>query len=217
MEIIFEKPVIICIGGPPGSGKFEQGKLLSDLLMTNDQNLGCYDYDNGDGLRSMARNIEFTDYMKKILDVSMHMEGKTVPGAITTKGLTEFIFKTNDGKSHFILKGVFRTSHEPDLFVKFSNDYLSGHPRYFIRLSVSNETIQERINGRTDEQGIKRADDGKKKTIQKRINAYRWHTNLIYDEIKKDSSDFIFLDIDGEKSIEEVHKEILLKMFCADM
>ena len=202
-KITFKKRIIVCFGGPPGSGKDEQGDAFVSFLRTNSPNLGVNCCDNGEGLRNSAKNPEYTDYMKNILDDSINSEGKSVPGAITMSGITEFVFRTNTGNDHFILKGVFRTPHEPDLFAELAGDYLPGVDIFFIRLNVSDEIIWQRIGGNGRDG---RADDNAR-TTKNRIRVYREQTNPLYERIK-DHPNYIFLDIDAEPSIEEVHAEI---------
>lgn len=208
-KIIFKKPIVVCIGGPPSSGKDEQGKLLVDFLSNNNPNLNCYD--NGEGLRNTAKNSEYTEYMRGILCKSMNADGKTVPGSITISGLTDFIFRTNDGISQYVLKGVFRTPREPEMFVEFSNDYLPKCPRYFVRLNVRDHTIWRRLCVPR----FGRDDDADNETIKKRIKTYREQTNPIYEKIKN-NPDYIFFDIDGEESIQKVHEEIKSRIVATE-
>lgn len=200
---MFPEPCIFIIGGLPGSGKAEQGELLSKFLFRYNSKLSVMRYDNGNGLREAARSPDFMDHMKNILSKSINTIGETVPGAMTINRWTQFLLEQNDGKSHFILEGMFRTSYEPDLFVEFTDKYLPGVPRCFIRLNVSDDVIWKRIGG---EGRVDRTDDNAK-TIKNRIKVYQESTESIYDTIRGNPN-FIFLDIDAEPSIEKVHAEI---------
>ena len=213
-EIISRKRIIACFGGPSGCGKDEHGDRFADSFRVNSHcNILCYD--NGSGLRNIANNIRYTNHMKGILHNSIHVKGETVPGMVTISEIKEFIFKTNTGNESYIFKGPFRTPHEPDLFVEFTDKFLPRIPRYFVRINISDDVVRERLAKREDKDGNKRLDDLNKKTIEERIKQYREKTELIYDKISK-SSDFIFFDIDGDRNILDVQEDIRSEIIATE-
>ena len=201
-EKLFKEQIIVCLGGPPFSGKDKHGELLAKYIQDNTSLARTLYYDNGQGLRNTLRDERFTEHMKNILDKSMNTDGKTVPAMTTIRGLTEFLFGANDGNTHFILKGPFRNTEEPWLFIQFANEYFPKVPRYFIRLNISDDIIRQRFNSETRPN---RPDDVQEK-LEKRIEAYE-NTNEIYDGIVK-SPFFIPIDIDGNRDISEVQESI---------
>lgn len=201
-NIIFKKPIIVCFGGPPFSGKDEHGKRFMDFIYENTSVPRVLSYDNGQGLRDASKDESLTEHMRNILSKSMNTDGKTVQAMITIRGLTEFLFKNNDAKTHFVLKGLFRNPEEPSLFVDFTNEYFPAVKKYFIRLNIPEDVIRQRFK---EVKRSGRVDDEKDK-LEKRIMAYR-HTHWVYSGIKK-RSDFIFFDVDGNKDISDVQENI---------
>ena len=205
-EIVFEEQIIVCFGGPPFSGKDKHGELLAGYIQENTSLARTLYYDNGQGLRNTSKDRRFTKHMKNILDKSINTEGKTVPAMVTIRGMTEFLFNSNDGNTHFILKGVFRNPEESSLFVDFANEYFQNVPRYFIRLNISEDIIWNRFN----EKKRPGRNDDKKDKLKNRIRAYR-NTDDIYDEIE-DNTDFIFINIDVNRPIQDVQEDIRLRL-----
>lgn len=211
---MFKKTKIFIVVGGPGSGKKTQARMLTDYLLKDNPaiNVGCYD--NGESLRNATCDPKFTHYAKFLLSKSINTLGETVPGAITVNRWVQFLLENDYDNKHLVLQGMFRTPHEPDLFVEFTDKFFTGVPKYFIRLNVSDKVMLERLENRKDVNEVERSDDKDEKTRENRINVYK-KSNLIYDKVVENPN-FISLDIDGEQSPEEVRTEIKSRIVATE-
>lgn len=183
--------------GPQGSGKGTQVTLLKEYLSKNDNRPLVY-FTAGTGLRAFAAAEGYTHERVRPLIAG----GKLMPTFITTSLFSSRLIGSMHGNEHLILDGFPRTTDQiPDLDTALH--FYERQPTV-IYISLSDEVARQRLKmrGREDD-----TDEG----IQERL---RWsHDEAVaVNEWFKKNPYYNFVEIDGARSIEEIHKDILKEL-----
>ncbi|TSC54378.1 MAG: adenylate kinase [Microgenomates group bacterium LiPW_16] len=175
----------IIIMGIQGSGKSTQGNLLS-------KDLGVPYLSTGHIFRSIAQEkTKWGRYVKETLNA-----GILVPDEKVLPIVKEYLGKSEYCRG-WILDGFPRTLVQARRFGEEINRV--------IYLKVSDEEALKRLAYRNDQ--IR--EDDTTAAVKKRIDLYHKVTEPVIDFYKNRG---ILLEIDGERPIEEIHQEILVKL-----
>ncbi|MEM2121477.1 MAG: nucleoside monophosphate kinase [Candidatus Woesearchaeota archaeon] len=215
-ELNISDKKIIIISGPQGSGKDTQSILLSNKL-------GIPQFSMGELLRQRAKKHDKLGIkIKKLLTT-----GRLLPIEIVTKILFERLRK-KDCKNGFILNGYPRSIEQykaiEDRGIK---------PKVVLLIKISEKEIIKRLSKRMQcpKCGkpfiienynpkkpplcdickvplVKRSDDTPK-AIRERIKVYKKETIPVMKIYEKQG---LVIKINGEQSINEVHKEIIKRL-----
>lgn len=170
----------IVLIGIQGSGKSTQGNLLSEKI-------GVPYLSTGHIFRELAKErTEIGRYIKETMAA-----GYLIPDDKTLEIVDEYLGR-EEYKSGYILDGFPRTVVQAEAF-KEPIDKV-------IYLKVSDQEALRRLTGQKDRP------DANSKAIQKRIELFHTLTEPVIDFYRKKE---ILLEVNGEKSIEEVHKDIV--------
>lgn len=182
-----ETQTVLVLLGPPASGK---GTQAVDLAKT----LSLPHISTGDLLRAnIANNTPLGQQAKTFMD-----KGQLVPSDLVLSMLFARI-EENDAKKGYILDGFPRTIDQAEALDK----HLSKNAKLIVlNLVVSDETITKRALGR------KRSDDTLE-VVQERLKAYHAQTAPLIEYYTKKG---LLKAVDGEKTPEEVQKELLEKL-----
>lgn len=173
----------IILIGIQGSGKSTQGNLLSKKLKIPYLSSGHI-------FREMAKEkTPLGRYIKETMNA-----GYLIPDDKTLEIVEEYLGHP-EYKKGYILDGFPRT-------VPQAKEFENGISAVFY-LKVSDKEALWRLAGR-DEEGIR--EDNTLKAIMKRIDQFHEKTEPVIDYYR---SKRILHEIDGEKTIEEIEKEIL--------
>lgn len=171
----------IILIGIQGSGKSTQGNLLSEKLKISYLSTGHI-------FREMAK--EHTPegrYIKETINA-----GYLIPDGKTMQIVEEYLSKSEYAPG-YILDGFPRTTKQAEEF----KDVID----YVFYLKVSDKEALWRLAGRDEER-----EDETLKAIKKRIELFHEVTEPVIDYYKNKG---ILIEIDGERTIEEIHKEIV--------
>ena len=171
--------------GIQGAGKSTQGNLLSEKLSIPYLSTGHIFREMAKGKTPLGR------YIKEIMNA-----GYLIPDEKTVEIVSEYL-KKQEYKDGYILAGFPRTIEQVK---KFQN----GVDKV-IYLKVSDREALWRLSYR---EGVGREDETLT-AIRKRIELFHTLTEPVLDFYRQNG---ILVEIDGEKSIEEIHKEILEKI-----
>lgn len=172
----------IILIGIQGAGKSTQGNILSEKL-------GIPYLSTGHIFREMAKEkTKLGRYIKEIMNA-----GYLIPDDKTVEIVKEYLQK-HEYVNGYIIDGFPRTVTQAEAF--------QNGAKKAIYLKVTDEEALRRISFRN---GAGRADETPK-AIAKRIESFHVHTEPVIDYYRKKS---MLIEVDGEKTIEEISREIL--------
>lgn len=178
----------IILIGIQGAGKSTQGNLLS-------QKLKIPYLSTGHIFRELAKeHTSLGRYIKETMNA-----GYLIPDKKTVEIVSEYLHRTEYEKG-YILDGFPRTLNQVKAF-KNGIDKV-------IYLNVSDKEALWRLSYRNGNGGEKREDDTLA-AIRKRIEIFHKFTEPVLDHYGQKG---MLIEIDGEKVIEEIHKEIIKKL-----
>lgn len=203
--------------GPPGSGKGTQAKLVV-------KKLDFQYFESGDILREKARE---RDALGQEIDRLIHQEGKYVPDEMMVEIVTNWITKAKLEQG-IVFDGFPRTLDQYQGLQKVLAEKESVIDQV-IYLKVSEEESVRRLSARRicprcdfefnlvtkppkkdelcdqcQKKLIQRQDDAPE-IIKKRLETYYQLTKPLVEFVRQQG---ILVEVDGERSIEEIHQDI---------
>jgi adenylate kinase len=178
----------IILIGIQGSGKSTQGNLLSEKLKIPYLSTGHIFREMSKEKTSLGR------YIKEVMNA-----GFLIPDGKTVHIVSEYL-KKPEYQDGYILDGFPRTLEQVE---KFANGV--GKVIY---LKVSDKEALWRLSYRNGDNGEGREDETLA-AIRRRIELFHKLTEPVLDHYAKRK---ILVEIDGEKSIQDIHREILKKI-----
>jgi adenylate kinase len=179
----------IILIGIQGSGKSTQGNLLSKELKIPYLSTGHI-------FREMAKEkTSLGRYIKEVMNA-----GFLIPDGKTVHIVSEYL-KKPEYQTGYILDGFPRTLEQVE---KFENGVSK-----VIYLKVSDKEALWRLSYRNGESGGEGREDETLAAIRRRIELFHKLTEPVLEHYKKRR---ILVEIDGEKEIAAIHKEILKKI-----
>ncbi len=182
--------------GRSGCGKGTQAKLLTDYLKKIDPKKDVLYIYTGDQFREFIKGKSETQKLSKVVYEAGGIEPEFLAIYMWVNVLVEKYTKNE----HLIFDGTPRKYHEAGALDSIINFYDLEKP-FVININISKEESIKRLLGRG------RIDDNKE-DIEKRL---LWYETDVLQAIGyyKDNLDYHFLQINGEHSIEEIHKDII--------
>ena len=179
----------IIIFGPPGAGKGTQSKFIANKFK-------MFQLSTGEFLRKEILNN--TEIGKKISTIIN--SGSLVSDDIVSD-LIERVISNSKYNNRIVFDGFPRSLNQANILDRLLKKY-KQKINIVLKLSVSLETIKKRILERKDLE--KRADDNEEIAI-KRYKTYEKSTEPVIEYYKKLN---LLKVIDGERSIDQINKEI---------
>jgi len=196
------KPETFIFIGRSGCGKGTQAELLKKYIEENDT--------SGRKIFYMEIGERFREFIKGNSFASGLSEEINKKGELQPEFLAVWIWANEfvnglKGNEHLIIDGTPRKPREAKVFDSAMRFFNRENPNV-IFVNVSREWAFDKLLKRG------REDDEKTGEINKRLD---WYENDVAPTVEffKNSSDYKFHDINGEQSIENVHNEIIKKVF----
>lgn len=181
--------------GIAGSGKGTQAKLLADLLKARDGSEVVY-ISPGVEYRKLIESGNYTASLVK----GPLTRGELLPGFLTDSIVAGVFISSLSHDKHIIADGYPRAVTQSVSFEAMMEFYKREDVKIiYIKLSEEEATKRNLLRGRSDdtEEGLK-----------KRFNEYK-NSVLPAMDYFKDKENYKIFSINGEQSVEDVHKDIL--------
>ena len=185
--------------GPSGCGKDTQARRLMEVLKKKDPQRGILYIETGKKFREFSEENTYTAQKTKEVITT----GGLMPVFLPIYMWTEELKNNFTGEEHLVFDGVSRRLTEANVLDSALKFYERQNPTV-VSFEVSDEWATKLMKGRG------RADDSDEE-IKKRLAWYRENTIPAIEYFKNDSN-YNFISIDGEHSIEEVQEQLLQKL-----
>lgn len=180
--------------GRSGCGKGTQAKLLADFLESQERKV-LY-IETGSLLREFVKEDNFSSR----LTGDVLKEGGLLPVFLPIWLWTQKLVRYFSGKEDLILDGMCRRPEE-SMALDSTFDFYKIEKRNIIVMNVSRDWSYARMMAR------KRADDTPEK-IKNRLDWYEEDTMPAIEYFRGKEA-FNFIEINGEQTIERVHKDVM--------
>jgi len=184
--------------GIVGSGKGTQVKLLTDFLKSHDGR-PCVYAGTGEGFRSI---VDSGSYAGELLKEKMH-KGELIEDFFANSIIANTLSTHISPEKNLILDGYPRTVEQSKVFETMMKFFKHDDVK-IIYIEVGKEEAMKRnlLRGRSDdtEEGIAKRFDEYVNNVVPAMNYF------------KDKKGYKIYTINGEQSVEEVHKDIIDKL-----
>lgn len=190
------QPQTFIFFGPSGSGKGTQAKLLIEEIKKRDASKEVLYIETGQKFREFMTESSFTaKETKRIIE-----EGGLLPEFLPIWIWTEYFVRHIGGNEHIILDGLSRRPHEAPILDSAIKFYKRENP-FVVSIELRDEIASERLRnrGRTDDNNL---------DIEARLKWYKENVMPAIDYFRNNSF-YKFVAVDGSRSIEEVHQDII--------
>ncbi len=196
----FSKPLTFFFFGRSGAGKGTQVDKLKNYLEENDTTRKVLLVQTGELMRALIRQ-EDSYVSKKVEEV--HQNGLLLPSFVPVWLLSNFLGDNLTGEEHLIFDGVCRQEPEAPIMAEMMEFFDRSEP-HIIYINSSRQWCKDRLLDRA------RSDDTPKE-IDNRLDWYESNVVPTLESLRTYPV-FEYHSINGEQSIEEVHREILTEL-----
>lgn len=193
------QPQTFIFFGPSGCGKGTQAKLLMDEIKKKDPERNIAYIETGQKFREIAQGDSLT--ANKIKEIMQ--KGGLMPVFLPIRIWAEYLMENITGNEHIFMDGMARRLVEANVLDSALKFYERKNLT-IVSFEVSDEWAKKLMKGRG------RADDTEEE-MNKRLAWYKENTVPAIEYFKNDP-DYKFIAIDGEHTIEEVHRDVMEKV-----
>jgi len=189
----------VIVAGPQGSGKDTQVALLKEYLEKHDTARKTVHFDAGAALRAFAARAGYT---QKKVEESLR-RGELQPMFILADVMSAFFIENMQGNEHLLVSGFPRSEDQHMLFDSAIEFYKREDPTLLF-LALPEDVSLARLlkRGRSDD------------TEESIRNRLRWTHSQTMPVIEKfrQNPKYRYLDVDGNRTIEAIHADIVSKL-----
>jgi adenylate kinase family enzyme len=185
--------------GMSGCGKGTQAELLIELLKKKDTAHDVLYVQTGQGFRDFIKGDSFTRRRtKEVINA-----GDLMPEFMAVHIWSDMLVENYKEGDHIIFDGTPRIYHEAGTLDTVFSFYKLAKSTV-IYLDISHDEAMKRLLLR------KRTDDTPA-SIEERLG---WYEKEVVEALKffEDNPNYLFLKIDGERSVEKIHADIVKKV-----
>ncbi|TSD02888.1 MAG: adenylate kinase [Parcubacteria group bacterium Athens0714_16] len=187
--------------GPSGCGKGTQAELLIKYLKENDPSRGVFYLETGEKIRSFMAGDKYSNKLSK----QLYEDGKLQPEFLAVWVWADILIGNLKDDEHLVVDGTPRKLREAKVFDTAIRFYERTSTN-IIFLNVSHGWSKQRL----EERG--RLDDKVQGDIERRLDWYEKEVVPTIEYFKTDPN-YKFYEINGEQSIDEVHNQVIKKIF----
>ncbi len=185
--------------GRSGCGKGTQVELLQKYITENRPHEEIFYLETGERFRNFIKEDSYSSQLSR----KVYESGDRQPSFLAIWMWSHLLVESFKGTEHLIIDGSPRAYSEAlamDTALKFY-----GRKAYVIHLNVSRKWSEDRLLSRG------RVDDIDLAKVKKRLD---WFEEDVVPAINffTVNSGYTYVDVNGEQSIEDVHKEIMEKL-----
>lgn len=184
--------------GRSGCGKGTQVALLQKLLKEKDPKAEIVHLETGSKFREFIAGNGYSNRLAK----EIYAKGDRQPDFLAVRFWANLLVDVIKADEHIIFDGICRSLPEATIFSTITGFY--NRKVTVVHVNVSRRWSTDRLLARG-------RDDDDKHGVEKRLDWFEQDTQPAIDYFKSDSR-YNFLDVNGEQSIEEVHKELVTKL-----
>ncbi len=192
--------------GASGSGKGTQVDLLKKELLLRRPDTPIFYLQTGQYFREFIKGDSMASRIaKEAID-----SGERAPDFLAMYIWSKLFVEELKGEEHLIIDGSPRSVNEAknlDIALKF---FKREHPAV-IYLKVSRKWSFDHLMARAEKEGRK---DDTAESINKRLDWFDADVKPAIERFRRDR-DYDFVEINGEQSIEAVHRDIMVNVFGA--
>lgn len=193
------KPQTFIFSGISGSGKGTQIALLKKYIQNRFPDNGEYSFVMGDTLRSFMKD---DGYAQKVVR-SIVNDGKLLPDFITNSLFVSSVLHNLHHDDTLYIDGIPRSTIQSDTIISTLLFY-GRKDVFIINIEVSPEEVAKRMK-------LRNRPDDTEEAIAQRISYYK--ENVIPAILHlKEKSGFTYIELDGERAIEEIHVDLVNKL-----
>lgn len=193
------KPAAFIFIGRSGCGKGTQVELLIEVLKNKDTTREVLYIETGKEFREFIKGSNVTETKSR----EIYEAGKLQPEFLAVHMWERVLIEKYNGVDHLIFDGTPRKVHEAGVLDSIFGFYGFEKP-WVINIEISPDEALKRLLLR------KRLDDAED-DIKKRLEWYEADVAPTV-EYYRHNSKYRFLEIDGERSVEDIHKDIVEKL-----
>jgi adenylate kinase len=190
--------------GASGSGKGTQVSLLKQYINKKDPETPIFHMQTGEHFREFIKGESYAAEIAR----GVQEHGGLQPSFLAMWIWSDLFVKNLTGKEHLILDGAPRTlseAHHLDIALKF----FKREQPVVIYLKVHREWSFNHLMERSKIEGRK---DDTPESINRRLNWFDHDVLPAINHYRRDR-DYDFIEINGENSIEQVHREIIANVY----
>jgi adenylate kinase family enzyme len=191
-------PQTVVFIGRSGCGKGTQVRLLEEYLKKNGGKYPIYYLETGQKFRDFIASPGYSNELAKVIQDA----GALQPSFLSVWIWSDILIKNLKEEQHLLIDGTPRKLGEAIIFTEAMKFY-SRKPT-IIYLNVSRKWSEDRLSER------KRSDD-EVALVKRRLD---WFDSEVLPAVQyfQTNLDVEFLDVDGERSINLIHDDIVKKL-----
>ncbi len=194
-----DTPKTFIFVGRSGSGKGTQLELLKKYIKDNFNDSPMYLFVMGDTLRSFAKN---DGYAQEAIRSTIN-SGKLVPVFISGSMFVTSLLNNLHPNDNLFIDGIPRSVSQSQMIISIM-DFYKRTNNFLIDIDVSEQEVEKRML-------LRQRPDDTEDAIAGRLRFYEENVSPAILFLKENSN-FKYFKINGERSIEEIHIDIVAKL-----
>lgn len=184
--------------GRSGCGKGTQADLLVEAIKKHDSEHSVLYVEMGASFRNFLKESSHSSALSR----DVYKKGELQPEFLAVRMWADALVTYMNGNEHVVLDGTPRKQREA-MVLESAFQFYGREKPFVIHLDVSEAWSRERLAGRG------RADDVNEDEVAKRLAWFETDVKPAIDWYRNEAQGYNFLEINGERPIEDIHQDIV--------